>query len=56
MRSITQVLSCICCFLVAIQKFLSDADFESLFSMARDKFDAQPAWKKSNAKKKHKLF
>jgi hypothetical protein len=41
---------------VSSQKYLSDADFEPLFGMSKDKFDALPGWKKSNAKKKHKLF
>jgi len=38
------------------EKYLSDADFQSLFNMAKADFAALPKWKQETAKKKHGLF
>jgi len=36
--------------------YLSDADFEKLFKVKKDAWLTQPAWKRDQAKKTHKLF
>ena len=40
----------------AKEMYLSDADFETVFKMARAAFEAQPKWKKDDQKKKAGLF
>jgi len=36
--------------------YLSDAEFEKLFKVKKDSWLSQPAWKRDQEKKKHKLF
>jgi len=38
------------------EKYLSDAEFLATFKVSKKEFDAQPAWKKNDAKKKAGLF
>eukprot|EP01102_Stenamoeba_stenopodia_P010786 TRINITY_DN3277_c0_g2_i3.p1 TRINITY_DN3277_c0_g2~~TRINITY_DN3277_c0_g2_i3.p1 ORF type:complete len:722 (+),score=130.20 TRINITY_DN3277_c0_g2_i3:253-2418(+) len=40
----------------ALEKYLSDADFEDLFHCKRDEFAQMTEWKRTNLKKKWKLF
>jgi len=39
-----------------LEKYLDDKEFEMVFKMSRDAFDAQPKWKKEGSKKAAKLF
>jgi len=36
--------------------YLSDSDFEKIFKVKKDAWLSQPAWKRDQEKKKHKLF
>jgi len=36
--------------------YLSDAEFEKLFKVKKENWLSQPAWKRDQEKKKHKLF
>ena len=38
------------------EEFLADAAFEALFGMGKAAFAALPKWKRTAAKKQHKLF
>ncbi len=38
------------------QDYLTDADFEALFKMPREKFASEPLWRQKHKKKALKLF
>ena len=40
----------------ALEKYLTEAEFQQVLGMTRDKFEALPGWKKSDLKKQKKLF
>lgn len=39
-----------------LEKYLSDAEFQTVFGQTKAQFDALPAWKKESVKKQKKLF
>jgi len=39
-----------------LETYLSDEEFQKIFGMLKDDFEAMPEWKKSNLRKKKKLF
>jgi hypothetical protein len=40
----------------ALEKYLSDEEFQKVLGVTRDQFEAFPGWKKIDTKKKKKLF
>jgi len=39
-----------------LEKYLNDAEFQTVFKVSRDAFEKQPGWKKDGARKAAKLF